>query len=125
MPFSQEDIFSIAMDYGSGKQAQKLKEIKEKMRACEICNDKVTAAAFGYLLAKKEEDAMEEANEFSIYDAITSVIDCVDQGYQTAESGVEDTFEIIYGWLKNNEEKSFDELFSPLVRPGVIKEKTS
>ncbi len=124
MPFSQEDIFSIAVDYGFGEQAQELKQIKEKMKACELCNDKTTAAAFGYLLAKKEE-TMDEENKFSIYNSISSVIEAVDQGYQTAESGVEDTFGLIYLWLKKNEGQLLDELFSPLVRPGVIKKKTS
>lgn len=125
MSFSQEDIFSIAMDYGSGEQAQKLKEIKEKMKACELCNDKTTAAAFGYLLGLKDKESMEKEDDFSIYDAICSVIEAVDQGYQTAESGVEDTFGLIYLWLKKHERVALDELFSPLVRPGVIKKKTS
>jgi hypothetical protein len=48
-------LFSLALDHTGAKQAD-LAALKLRLSACEACADKLTAAAFGYLLAKKELD---------------------------------------------------------------------
>lgn len=52
---THDALFSLALDHTGAKQAD-LDALKQRLSACEACADKLTAAAFGYLLAKKELD---------------------------------------------------------------------
>ena len=128
MTVSQQHILSLAMDYGSGEKKQELDQLKKELAATELCNDKATAAAFGYLLAKREEDYRGKT-ETSIDEQVRAVL--YEEVDVTEASSL--IFGLIYLWLKRKlNEEDYDDndftvtyvksLFAPFVKPGVVKE---
>jgi hypothetical protein len=139
MPLLSQRLLSLAVDYSTGSKKDELDEIKDKLDACELCNDKTTAAAFGYLLAmeefKKESEKNEEEKEPTIHDAISALMEQVDDGSIDAENATELCFGLIYKWLdKALKEEGYDahssdpfgarfylaSAFNPFVKLGVI-----
>jgi hypothetical protein len=139
MPLLSQRLLSLAMDYSTGSKKDELDEIKDKLDACELCNDKTTAAAFGYLLAmeelKEEISTSEKEEEPTIYDAISALMEQVDDGAIDTENATELCFGLIYKWLdKVLKEEGYDahsselfgtrfylaSAFNPFVKPGVI-----
>jgi hypothetical protein len=102
MSIADQLLFSIAMD----TPREDLDATRKRLEAFELCHDKVTAAALGYLLAK-EEAKKEAEDEFEIYTRICSIVDsCIDcDGSYYTESATEAIFEAIYTWLINKTEK--------------------
>ena len=137
MTIPQQRIFSLAMDYGSGEKKKELDRLKQDLVATELCNDKATAAAFGYLLAKRDSEKQEdETFKASIADEVYCVIEDCDNRDLPIEEGVDLIFALIYLWLKRELNKDgYDDddytitciksLFAPFVKPGVIRESES
>jgi hypothetical protein len=128
MTVSQQRLFSMALDYAEGLNKQKLIAAKEKLAVLEGCVDKTTAAAFGYLLAKEEEDEEPEARR-DIYDQIHEIIaDAVDwESCKSVETMTEDIFCHFYSWLSNQPkflhmQKELNEAFEGYLKPGIIKD---
>lgn len=122
MPFDEE-LFALALDFAN---SPKLPALKERFKEWSICKDHATAAAFGYLAAMRE---VEEEKKDSIYDCIADMLADVHEGFLSHENATELAFEKIYHWLNEslvaqgysgNIIHSIDNLFSPLVKPGVI-----
>jgi hypothetical protein len=139
MPLLSQRLLSLAVDYSTGSKKDELDEIKDKLDACELCSDKTTAAAFGYLLAmeefKKESEKDEEEKEPTIHDAISALMEQLDEGMISADNATELCFGLIYKWLdKGLENEGYDphycdpfgarhylaQSFNPMVKPGVI-----
>jgi hypothetical protein len=130
----QQRVLSLAMDYGSSEKKKELDKLKQSLAATELCNDKATAAAFGYLLAQREMEE-QEREEFlpSIGDQVYCTVEDASNGETTIEEAVELIFGLIYLWLKEklNEDGYCDDdhtivyvqsLFAPFVKPSVIRE---
>ena len=127
MTISQQRILSLAMDYGSGEKKQELDQLKKELAATELCNDKATAAAFGYLLAKREEDYGGKT-ETSIDEQVRAVLyEEVDVTEATSL-----IFGLIYLWLRKEISEDgyapddylhelLNSLFVPFVKEGTIK----
>lgn len=122
MPFSEE-LFALAMDFSDSPE---LPALKERFKEWSICKDHATAAAFGYLAAMRE---VEKEKQDGIYDCIADMLADVHEGFLSHENATELVFEKIYHWLneglvaKGYEGSilcSIDDLFSSLVKPGVI-----
>jgi hypothetical protein len=117
MSFASSLLFSIAMDACK----EDLDEARERLEAFELCNDKVTAAALGYLLAKQEEKRKEEQEEW-IYDRLCSIINsCIEcDGTYYTESAVEAIFEVFYDWLIHHTEKDCEKELTKLFKPYIV-----
>jgi hypothetical protein len=123
---SSPELFSLAMDYASGENAEKLKQLQERFEGFSICKSKATAAAFGYLLAQQEKEKEEEI----IYDQLCAVLD---EWKESDDSAVEEQADLIMGliyiWLKEEFiEEGFNgdiidclkEKFQPYGKPSLI-----
>ena len=102
---THDTLFSLALDHTGAKQAD-LDALKRRLSACEACADKLTAAAFGYLLAKKELDNG-EAKETSykdhpLWQAIGQAIDdpLLDKDQTTGQIIKE-----VFVWLKEQHQE--------------------
>jgi hypothetical protein len=129
---NQQRVLSLAMDYNSGENKKKLDQLKRSLAATELCNDKATAAAFGYLLAQEErEDQEREQFIASVGDQVYCTIEDVSNGETTTEEATELIFGLIYLWLKRELNKvghadsgytvtNIKKLFVPFVKPSII-----
>lgn len=117
MSFASSLLFSIAMD----THREELDATRERLQAFELCHDKVTAAALGYLLGKEEAQKKGEP-EYGIYDRIGDIIDsCLDcDGTYCSESATEAIFEAIYEWLIGHTEKDCKEELTKLFNPYIV-----
>jgi hypothetical protein len=117
MSIANQLLFSIAMD----THREELDATRKRLEAFELCHDKVTAAALGYLLAK-EEAKKEAEDEFEIYTRICAIIDsCIDcDGSYYTESATEAIFEAIYAWLIGHTEKGFEQELTKLFKPYIV-----
>jgi hypothetical protein len=117
MSTANQLLFSIAMDV----HREELDATKKRLEAFELCHDKVTAAALGYLLAK-EEAKKEAEDEFEIYTRICTIIDsCIDcDGSYYTESAAEAIFEAIYEWLTHYTDKGYEAELAKLFKPYIV-----
>lgn len=117
MSLASSILFSIAMDVSR----EDLDKTRKRLEAFELCHDKVTAAALGYLLAK-EEVRKEAEDEFEIYTRICAIIDsCIDcDGSYYTESATEAIFEAIYEWLISHTEKGYEPELTKLFKPYIV-----
>ena len=112
------ELLALAMDFSSSPELAKL---KERFKDWSDCNDKATAAAFGYLAAIAETKAHEKYT--SIYDKILEEVenDREDPAIRTEQIMTE-----IYYWLDslladNNYEETdqarvlISDLFDPFI----------
>jgi hypothetical protein len=132
MTIPHQRILSLAIDYAEGEKRKKLDQLKQSLAAVELCNDKATAAAFGYLLAEEDSERQEkEQFNASIGDQVYCTVEDVSNGETTTEEGTELIFGLIYLWLKQalNDDGYDDDdytitciqgLFAPFVKSGVI-----
>lgn len=95
MTVSQQRLFSMALDYAEGVNKTKLEAIKKELVALENCSDKITAAAFGYLLAMEEKP--EEGP--GIYDRVYTVVENTFWKELEREEACDLIFGLIYHWL--------------------------
>jgi len=93
---SSPELLSLAMDYASGENAEKLKQLQERFEGFSICKSKATAAAFGYLLAQQEKEKEEEI----IYDQLCAVLDAWKESEDSVEEQADLIMGLIYIWLK-------------------------
>jgi hypothetical protein len=126
MPFDEE-LFALAMDHASDAE---LPALKKRFEGFDICKDKATAAAFGYLAALRDQEKEDEEGPF-IYDKVCAVMDKLDDPdeWMTSEDATETVFALVYLWLKEElieEGLSGDFItllgnkFKAFVKPGVI-----
>ena len=130
----QQRILSLAMDHASGEKKTELDKLKEELAATELCHDKATAAAFGYLLAKHDrQEQEEELFKTSVADELYCVIDDCIYGREEKVTGVELIFGLVYQWLHKEFMKHglvnsgytqhmLREAFRPFVKPSLLKE---
>lgn len=125
-----QELFTLALDHASSPS---LSILKERFKGFEHCNDKATAAAFGYFAAMRDGEKEEETDEPGVFDHICAVMDqLIDPDkHLVAEEATEITMGLIYKWLHNKLKKDgYDDndytitfiksLFAPCVKPGVI-----
>lgn len=88
-----EELFALSMDFSNSPELPKL---KERFKGWDICKDKATAAAFGYLAAMEE--MKKEPEPRSIYDKVLELVedDKADPMIRTDTIMTE-----IYYWLDN------------------------
>ena len=126
MPFDEE-LFALCMDHASDAE---LPALKKRFEGFDICKDKATAAAFGYLAALRDQEKEDEEGP-SIYDKVCAVMDKLadPDEWMTSEDVTETVFALIYLWLKEEligEGLSGDFItllgnkFKTFVKPGVI-----
>ena len=127
MPYDKE-LFGLAMDFSSSPE---LPVLKRRFEGFSICKDHATAAAFGYLAAMKDAEAKEEGP--TIGDSVYTTIEQAMEGAMDAEYASELIMGLVYTWLhKAFLEDDWDDddyaitsikgLFTPFVKPGVIKQ---
>jgi hypothetical protein len=137
MPTISPSLFRLALEYSEGPEKEQLEELKDRLNACVFCNDKVTAAAFGYLLAMQEKVQKEPERETTIGDRVHSVVQQVDDGELDPENASELVFGLLYCWLDDIfRDRPFKggvgqvardvlfEAFSPYAKPGVARAGT-
>jgi hypothetical protein len=123
-----EELFALSIDHATSAE---LPALKKRFEGFDICKDKATAAAFGYLAAMRDAEREEEEEQPSIYDKVCAVMDKLDDPdeWTTSEDATEIVFALIYLWLKEEliEEglsgdfvELLDRKFKSFVRPGVI-----
>jgi hypothetical protein len=122
MDFSPSEslLFSIAMD-STGPEAQSLEKTKKRLKAFELCNDKVTAAALAYLLAQREQT--ESHFDIDVFDDICALISNYDK-LRSPEYTTERIFERIYDWLKVTMKEASSEVLEELATmfdPFIVK----
>jgi hypothetical protein len=120
MDFSPSEslLFSIAMD-STGPEAQSLEKTKKRLKAFELCNDKVTAAALAYLLAQKEQ--VESHFDIDVFDDICTLVTNRDS---SPEYIAELIFKRIYDWLKATMKEASPEALKELetmFEPFIVK----
>jgi hypothetical protein len=94
---SQFRLINLAMDKASSPE---LKAIKEQFAAFDLCADKRTAAAFGYLLAKEEACNSEpEQEELGVYDEVIAILELHAEDLIDSERAADKVFGAIYQWL--------------------------
>jgi hypothetical protein len=122
MDFSPSEslLFSIAMD-STGPEAQSLEKTKKRLKAFELCNDKVTAAALAYLLAQREQT--ESHFDIDVFDDICALVSNYDK-LRSPEYTTERIFERIYDWLKVTMKEASSEVLEELAtmfEPFIVK----
>lgn len=124
-------LFALAMDYGAGEKLEELDKLKEKLSALTACNDKVTAAAFGYLMAKHEEEEEEPAPP-TVFDHCLAVIKQCKDGQIDDHEAVEIVLGLAYchadntlkeaKFLTTGTTRSFiREAFAPFIKPALVR----
>jgi hypothetical protein len=122
MPFSEE-LFALAMDFSNGTE---LPALKERFKEWSTCKDHATAAAFGYLAAMRE---VERKSKTAFTTALPTCLLTSMKASCLMRTPLSLLFEKIYHWLneglvaKGYEGSilcSIDDLFSSLVKPGVV-----
>jgi hypothetical protein len=98
MPFTSQRLLSLAIDYSEGEKKDKLNELKDLFDACELCNDKATAAAFGYLLAQQEKERKDEPPR-NAYDRVCYAIEDYENSSEDVAYTADKIFTIIFEWL--------------------------
>ena len=122
MDFSPSEslLFSIAMD-STGPEAQSLEKTKKRLKAFELCNDKVTAAALAYLLAQREQ--AEFYFDTDVFDDICALVSS-HESLNGPEYTTERIFKRIYDWLttsmKGPSLKPLDDL-AVMFEPFIVK----
>jgi hypothetical protein len=123
------ELFNLAMDYAFTPE---LTALKQRFANFDGCKDHATAAAFGYLAAKK--DAEEKGKEGpDIGDQVIVTIEQAMEGEMDAEYAGELVMALVYKWLYQSLSKDeavvgeyyitcIKSLFAPHVKPGVIKQ---
>lgn len=122
-----EELFALSIDHATSAE---LPVLKKRFEGFDICKDKATAAAFGYLAALRDKEKENEEGPF-IYDKICAVMDKLSDPdeWMTSEDATETVFALIYLWLKQEliEEglsgdfiTFLDNKFKAFVKPGVI-----
>lgn len=124
-----DELFNLAVDHAFSPD---LAALKKRFANFDGCKDHATAAAFGYLAAKK--DAEEKEKEAPIIgDQLIVTIEQAMVGDMDAEYASELIMGLVYKWLYQSLGKDgFDDddycitciksLFAPHVKPGVIKQ---
>jgi hypothetical protein len=130
-----EELFALSIDHATSAE---LPALKKRFEGFDICKDKATAAAFGYLAAMRDAEREENEEQPSVYDKVCAVMDKLDDPdewmrspdeWMTSEDATETVFALIYLWLKQEliEEglaRDFitflDNKFKAFVKPGVI-----
>jgi hypothetical protein len=123
-----EELFGLAMDFANSPE---LPTLKKRFEGFGACKDHATAAAFGYLAAMKDAEAKEEGP--TIGDSVCVTIEQAMEGEMDAASAVELVMALVYKWLHKEMNKdgwddddyaitSIKGLFTPFVKPGVIKQ---
>jgi hypothetical protein len=108
MTSSTQRLLSLAIDYTQEPKKAILEELKGRLSACELCNDKVTAAAFGYLLAQEEQE--HEDSVANAYDQVCEMIEGYDSDTMDSTQVADKVFTAIYTWLSKQPELSPDTL---------------
>lgn len=98
MPLSSQRLLSLAIDHSEGEKKALLDELKALFDACELCNDKATAAAFGYLFAKQEQERKEQPPR-NAYERVCGVIEDYENSSMDVERTADQIFTIIFEWL--------------------------
>jgi hypothetical protein len=97
---SQYRLISLAMDKAGSAE---LKALKEQFAAFDLCADKRTAAAFGYLLAKEEADDL-PPEATAVYDRVCECLEHYEAGeYGEVTNAADKLFGTIYTWLAHQE----------------------
>lgn len=97
---SQYRLISLAMDKAGSAE---LKALKEQFAAFDLCADKRTAAAFGYLLAKEEADDLPPETN-AVYDKVCALLELYEEGeYGEVTNAADKLFGIVYKWLNKQE----------------------
>jgi hypothetical protein len=124
----QQRILSLAMDHASGEKKAELDKLKEELTATELCHDKATAAAFGYLLAKQEESEDQKVDATIDHQIAAVLFEEVDVPKATFR-----ILSLVYLWLHKEFMKHglvnsgytqhmLREAFRPFVKPSLLKE---
>ena len=125
MPFNEE-LFALSMDHATSPE---LPALKRRFEGFDICKDKATAAAFGYLAAMRDAENKNKAEEPSIYDRIAATIDQAVLKINGAEETVDLVMGLVWQWLRQKlEEEDYDweiideigEMFRPYPRPNSL-----
>ena len=95
MPY-EEELFALAMDFANSPE---LPSLKKRFSGWSICKDHATAAAFGYLAAKREAEGNEETST-DIYDQLCTTMDQLSEGKFSSEEATELAMGLVYHWLK-------------------------
>ena len=98
---SQLRLISLAMDKAGSAE---MKALKEQFAAFDLCADKRTAAAFGYLLAKEEASDEPLPPSEAIYDKVCACRELYEEGtYDDVTDAADKLFGMIYKWLNKQE----------------------
>lgn len=98
---SQLRLISLAMDKAGSAE---LTALKEQFAAFDLCADKRTAAAFGYLLAKEEAEKQPSNSEAAVYDKVCALLELYEEGeYGDVTNAADKLFGVIYKWLDKQE----------------------
>jgi len=118
-PIHQSRLIFLAMDNASSPDFQRL---KERFEAFDLCADKRTAAAFGYMLAKQEANQTEPWDEpMSVYEEVCTLIEGYSEGVTDLESSADKVFGAVYQWLSKApgiDEPTIKGLFSSCLPPS-------
>jgi len=123
-----EELFALSIDHATSAE---LPALKKRFEGFDICKDKATAAAFGYLAAMRDAEREENEEQPSVYDKVCAVMEKLDDPdeWMTSEDATETVFALIYLWLKEEfieEGVSGDFVtllgnkFKAFVKPSVI-----
>ena len=99
----QYRLISLVMDKAGSAE---LKALKEQFAAFDLCADKRTAAAFGYLLAKEEVsgEPLPPPEATAIYDRVCACFELYEEGeYGDVTDAADKLFGMIYKWLDKQE----------------------
>jgi len=123
-----EELFALSIDHATSAE---LPALKKRFEGFDICKDKATAAAFGYLAAMRDAEREENEEQPSVYDKVCAVMDKLGDPdeWMTSEDATETVFALIYLWLKQELVEEglagdfitfLNNKFKAFVKPSVI-----